>query len=112
MPVNRITDVMSNIIEGIADEEFPNEGDDFDYEVGLIPVLELDEEGDQSMDMNAWVVFRLACPESDSRSVMGLSVPLTYFAPTVFTDVVRNTLTEMKFTRIAAALETGSSSSE
>lgn len=100
--IARITDVMSSIVLDESQRTL-SDGDEFDYDIGLMPVQSEDEDG-QAFEMAAWAIFRLNCPESESRSVMGLTAPLKYFSEDGFRSIVQKTLGEMQFNRIAAAV--------
>lgn len=101
--ISRITDIMSAIVVDESQRAF-TDNDEFDYDIGLMPVQSSDDNDDLSFEMAAWAVFRLNCPESESRSVMGLTAPLKYFSNDGFRSIVQKTLGEMQFNRIAAAL--------
>ena len=103
--VKRISMVLSNIVEEAAITSLSNM-DDFDFEVGIAPMAQIDEEdGEVYYEMSAWAIMRLACPETESKSVLSISTPLQMLTEDAFRSAVNKAMTEMQFSRIAAAYD-------
>lgn len=108
--VTRITDMMVKVVKEAA-SALLGDDDHFDFDVGLTPVIEY-EDDDPVFEVAAWAVFRLGCPETEMRSVMGLNAPLRFMSEASFREVVNKTLGEMQFSRIVAALQSDESTEQ
>lgn len=101
--IRRITEGLCEIVrEEAALSLSPN--DAFDFEVGVSPIPQIDEEfGNVYLEVSVWAIMRLDCPEIESKSVLSISAPLEFTTDKSFRSAVERAMTELQFSRIAAS---------
>lgn len=103
MKAERISDSLAEMVESLADEMLADD-DQFDYEVGVAPIAKQVDDGSLAWEMSAWVLLRLDCPETNSKSVMSAAWPLRWWGAQDFRHSLSEAMQEMRFMRLAASL--------
>lgn len=102
MHVQRISQMLSDVVESTALVRLADD-DRFEFEVGVGPMPITDGDGEAQIELSAWAMMWLDCPETGTKSVLGLAWPIKWLTKEHFRTSIDQALTEMAFSRIAAA---------